>query len=101
VADGAVLAHHILVLKNDTGAGAVIRAGIWPADQIDDLIGFDATGARINRKRSDSGQIVDGEGGDRAVALDADLRIDAMIAGVNVGDEAFQPIGDEFDRPLE
>ncbi len=28
------------------------------------------------------------------------LPFDAMIAGVDVGDEAFEAVGDEFDRPL-
>ncbi len=101
MADGAVLAHHVLVLEHDAGAGAIIRAGIGAADQIDDLVGLDAAGARIDRIRPDPGQIVDGKSRDRAVALDADLGVDAMIAGVDVGDEAFQPVGDEFDRPLE
>ena len=99
--DGAVLAHDILVLKDDAGAGAIIRAGVRTADQIDDLIGFDAAGARIHRIGTDAGQIVDREGGDGAVALDADLGVDAVIAGVNVGDETFEPVGDEFDRPLQ
>jgi len=99
--DGAVLAHHVLVLKDDAGAGAIIGTGIGAADQIDDLVGLDAAGARIHGIRPDPGQIVDRKSRDRAVALDADLGVDAMIAGVDVGDEAFQPIGDEFDRPLE
>ena len=33
--------------------------------------------------------------------LDADPRLDAMIAGVDVGDEALEAVGDEFDRPLQ
>ena len=46
-------------------------------------------------------EIVDLEGGDGAVVFDADLRLDAMIAGVNVGDETLEPVGDELDRPLQ
>ena len=99
MADGAVLAHDVLVLKHDAGAGAIVRAGVGPADQIDDLVGLDAAGARIDRIRADAGQIVDLERGDGAVVLHADLRLDAMIAGVDVGDEALEPVGDEFDRP--
>src|SRR4051812_36467172 len=45
----AVLAHHILVLKYDTGAGAIVLRYIWAADQIDDLVRFDGAGARIHR----------------------------------------------------
>ena len=33
--------------------------------------------------------------------LHADPGVHAMIARVNVGDETLQPVGDEFDRPLE
>ena len=101
MADGAVLAHDILILEHDAGAGAVIRTGVRAADEIDDLVGLDAAGSRIDRIRPDAGQIVDREGGDGAVALDADFRFDAMIARVDVGDEAFETVGDEFDRPLE
>ena len=101
MADGAVLAHDVLVLKHDAGAGAVVRAGVGAADQVHDLVRLDAAGARIDRIGADAGQIVDLERGDGAVVLDADLRLDAMIAGVNVGDEAFEAVGDEFDRPLQ
>ena len=33
--------------------------------------------------------------------LDADLRLDAMVARMDVGDEAFDAVGDEFHRALE
>ena len=101
MADGAVLAHHVLVLEHHAGAGAVVRAGVGPADQVDDLVGLDAAGARIDRVGTDAGQVVDLEGGNGAVALDADLRFDAMVARMNVGDEALEAIGDELDRPPE
>ncbi len=98
MADGAVLAHHVLVLEHHAGAGAVVRAGVGSADQIDHLVRLDAAGARIHRIRADPGQIVDLESGNDAVALDAHLRLDAVVAGVNVGDEALETIGDELDR---
>ena len=101
MADRAVLAHDILILEHDAGAGAIVRARVRAADQIDDLVGLDAAGARIDRIGPDAGEIVDLERGDRAVLLDADLGFDAMVAGMNVGDEALQPVGDEFHRPLE
>ena len=100
MADGAVLAHHVLVLEHDAGAGAVVRAGVGPADQVDDLVGLDRAGARIDRIGADAGQVVDLERGDVAVALDRRCgALHAVVAGVDVGDEAFQPVGDEFDRP--
>ena len=98
MADGAVLAHDILVLEHHAGAGAIIRAGVGPADQIDDLIGLDAAGSWVHRIRPDAGQIVDLERGDRAVLLDADARLDAMVAGMDVGDETLEAVGDELDR---
>ena len=101
MADGAVLAHDVLVLKHHAGAGAIVRAGVWAADQVDHLVGFDAAGARIDRVGADAGEIVDLEGGDGAVVVDADLGLDAMIAGMDVGDEALQPVGDEFHRPAQ
>ena len=101
MADGAVLAHDILVLEHHARAGAVVRAGIRPAGEVDDLVGLDARGARIDRVRTDAGEVVDLPGGDGAVVLDADLRFHAVVAGMDVGDEALDAIGDELDRTLE
>ena len=101
MADGAVLAHDVLVLKDDTGAGAIVGAGVGAADQVDDLVGLDAAGARINRIRPDAGEIVDLERRDAAVLVHADPRLHAVVARMDVGDEAFEAIGDEFHRPLE
>ncbi len=101
MADRAVLAHDILVLEHHARAGAIVRAGIGAAGQVHHLIGFDARGARIDRIGADAGEIVDLEEGDGAVLVDADAALDAMIARVNVGDEAFEPIGDELDRALQ
>ena len=98
MADRAVLAHHVLVLEHHARARPVVRAGVGAADQVDDLVRLDAAGARIDRVGADAGEVVDLEGGDGAVALDADLRLHAMVARVDVGDEAFQPVGDELDR---
>src|SRR5208337_2406255 len=97
--DGAVLAHDVLVLEHHAGTGAVIRAGVRAAGEIDDLVRFDAAGSRIDRIGTDAGQIVDLERGDGAIALDADLRSDAMVARVDVGDKAFEAVGDELYRP--
>ena len=101
MADRAVLAHHVFILEHHARLRAVVRAGVGPADQVDDLVGLDAGGARIDRVGADAGQVVDLEGGDGAVVFDADLGLDAMVAGVDVGDEALDAVGDEFHRPLE
>src|SRR6476661_7171844 len=80
MADRAVLAHDVLVLKDDPRAGAIVRAGIRAADQVDHLVGLDAAGARIDRIRPDTGKIVDLERRDAAVLVDADPCFDAVIA---------------------
>src|SRR6516225_10632608 len=67
VADGTVLAHDILVLEHHARAGAIVWAGIRTAGEIDDLIGFDAGGARIDRIGADAGEVIDLPGGDGAV----------------------------------
>src|SRR6266436_1024929 len=54
--------------------------------------------ARIHRIRTDAGKIVDLERRDRPVTLDPDPPLAAMVAGVNVGVEAFDPVGDELER---
>ena len=99
--DRAVLTHDILVLKHHAGAGAIVRAGVRAAGEIDDLVRLDARRARIDRIRPDAGKVVDLPGGDGAVVLHADLRLDPVVAGVNVGDEALDAVGDELDRALE
>ena len=98
MADRAVLAHHVLVLEHDARARPIVRAGVGPAHEVHHLVGLDARRARIDRIRPDAGQIIDREGRDRAVALHADLRGDAVIARMDVGDEAFEPVGDELHR---
>ena len=101
MADGAVLAHHVLVLEHYARPRPVIRAGVGTAHQVDDLVRLDAAGARIDRIRADAGEIVDLERGDAAVVLDPDPRLDPVIARVNVGHEALDAVGHEFHRAFE
>ena len=96
MADAAILAHHVLVLEHDAGPRAIIPGDVGSADQVDDLVGLDGAGARIHRIGTDAGEIVDLECRDRAVALDADPPPAAMVAGVNIGVEAFDPVGDDI-----
>ena len=97
MADCAVLAHHVLVLEHHAGKRAVVRAGVGAADEVDDLVRLDAAGARIDGVGADAREIVDLERGDGAGAGYSDLGLDAVIAGMDVGDEALQAIGDELD----
>src|ERR1700674_4147928 len=101
MADGAVLAHDVLVLKHDARPRALMRAGVRPAREIHDLVRLDPARARIDRVGTDAGEVVDLPRGDLAVAGDADFRFYPVIAGVDVGDEALQAIGYELDRALE
>ena len=55
MADCAVLAHDVLVLEHDARLRAVVGAVVRTADQIDDLVGLDAAGARIDRVGANSG----------------------------------------------
>ena len=52
-----------------------------------------------HRIGSDPRQVVDREGGDDAVTADTDLSLAAMIAGVDIGVEAFDAVGNEFHWP--
>ena len=99
MADRTVLAHHVLVLEHDPRARPVVRAGVRPAHEIHDLVCFDAAGARVDRIGPDAGEVVDFPRRDGAVALYADAGVHPMVARMNVGDEAFQPVSNEFDRP--
>src|ERR1700730_6196926 len=101
MADRAVLAHDILVLEHDTRAGAVIRTAVRSSREIHDLVRFDPGRAGIDGVGTDTGEIVDLPGGDRAVVLYADPGRDAVIARVNVGDEALDAVRNELDRTLQ
>ncbi len=101
MANGSVLTHDIFILKNNARLRTIVRAGIWATDKIDDLVGFDAARAWVDRIGPNSGQIVDLEGGDCAVLADSDFCLDTMVARVNVGDKTFNAIGDELHRALE
>ncbi len=97
MADGAVLAHHVLVLEHDAGERPVIFAGVGAAHEVHHLVSLDAGGARINRVGADAGEVVDLPRRDGAVAGDADFGAHAMVAGMDVGDEALSTVGHELD----
>ncbi len=99
VADGAVLAGRRLVLQHHRGLGAVVGEVVGAADQVHHLVAFHRAGARIDRIGADAGQVVDVDGGDAALGVYAHAALDAVVAGVDVGGEALQPVGDELHRP--
>ena len=96
--DAAVLAHGDLVLEHDPRGGVVILVGVGAGGEIDDLIGLDGAGARVDRKGADAGQVVHFQAEDFAVLGEGHARCHPMVAGVDVGDERFQAVGDELDR---
>ncbi len=97
VADGAVLRHHRLVLEHHPGVGAVIGAAIRAADQVHHLVGLDRRGAGIGGVGADAGEVASLDGGDLAIGGDGHAGVDDVVAGVDVGDEALQAVGDEAD----
>src|SRR5579872_2210364 len=94
---GTILAHHILVLEHNTCPRTVVLGEIGPADEVDDLTGFDRTGAGVHGIGPDAGEIVYLEPRDRPAWSDTAFSLAAMIARVDVGIEAFDPISDELD----
>lgn len=101
MADGAILAHHVLVLEHDASPRAIVLGHVGAADEVDDLVCLDGAGTRIHRIGTDAGEIVDLECRDRTITLDADLPLAAMIAGMNIGVETFNSVGDEFNGPAQ
>src|ERR1700730_7791627 len=88
--------HITFLFWNTTRARPGVRAGVRPAHEIHDLVCFDAAGARVDRIGPDAGEVVDFPGRDGAVALYANAGVHPMVARMNVGDEVFQPISNEF-----
>ena len=101
MADRAVLAHGVLVGENDPGVGPVVLDRVGGAGQVDDLVGLDPAGARIDRIGADPGQIVDVDGGELALFGHRHARLDPMVAGMDVGHERFHAVGNELDRTLQ
>src|SRR5436190_7706194 len=98
MANGAVLAHHVLVLEHDAGPGTIVPGHIGTTDEIDDLISLDRTGARIHRIRPDPCKIVDLVCRLLAVKIDGDLSLSTVLAGMNVGVDALGRVVEEFGR---
>ena len=101
MADRAVLAHHVLVLEDDGRLRPVVVEGIGAARQVHDLVRLDAARARIHGIGTDAAERVDLERENGAVVLDGDLPQHPLVARMDVGQEALQPVRHELDRPLE
>ena len=101
MSDRPVLAHHVLVEEHHAGPRPVIVERVGPADHVDDLVGLDRAGPGVHRIGADAGEVVDLHRQDAAVLRHRDLGVDPVVARVDVGQERFQPVGDELHRPLE
>jgi hypothetical protein len=101
VAHGAVLRHRRFVLEGDAQPRAVGGAAIPRAREVDDLIAFHRAAAGICGDRTDAGEVVDLDGEDVAVLAHRHAALDPMLARMDVGDEGFEPVGDELDRAAE
>ncbi len=93
-----VLAHLHLVLKHDLQIGAVVLETVRCAHQPEDLIAFDDAGSGIGGERADTGHVLHIHCEDSSVCICCHAGANAVIAGVNIGDEGFDAIGDIFDR---
>jgi hypothetical protein len=98
MADGPVLASHVLVREHGVHAGAILLVLVRPAGQVHDLVAFDAARARIDGVRTDRSEIVQVEGEDFAVLGAGEPQCRLVLARMDVGHERFQPVGDEFHR---
>ena len=99
--DRAILAHLHLVLKHHLQIGAIVLEAIRCADQPEHLIAFDDAGARIGRERPDRGDVIDIHADDGAFRIERHAGAHAMIAGMNVGHERLDAVGDVFHRASE
>src|SRR5215510_10092325 len=74
---------------------------IGATGDVEDLIGFEHAGAWILRIGAGGGQHVEIEANDLARTLDGDARLHPILAGVDVGHERLQSVGDELDGTAE
>ena len=101
MADGAILAGLHLVLEDHLERRAIVLEAIGRAHQADDLVALHHACARIGRKRPDRGQVQHVHRQDLALGIERHPGADAMVAGMDVGDEGFDAVGDVFDGTAE
>ena len=101
VADGAVLAHRRLVLEHHPQPRAVAGEVVRRPHQVHHLIALDARGARIDAVGPDPGEVVDLHRRQPPLGIHRRLGVHAVVAAVDVGQEALVAVRDEFHRPLQ
>ena len=98
MAHRAILAGRGLVLEDDRRLRAVVGKVVGAAAEVHHLVALDGRGAGIDRIGPDAGPVVDVDGEDLSLRIHRDLRLDLVVAGVDVGGETLQPVGDELYR---
>ena len=101
VADGAVLRGRGLVEIDDGGARLEMLVPVGPAGDVEDLVGLEHAGARILRIGAGARQHVDVQAQDLAGPAHGHARLDEVLAGMDVGDERLEAVGDELDGSAE
>ena len=101
MAHRAVLAGDVLVGEHHVHLRPVLLVLVRAAREIDHLVALDPAGAGIDRVRTDGGEIpeIEGENFTFPGARDPDPRL--VLAGVDVGEEGLEPVGDELDRAAQ
>jgi len=75
--------------------------GVGPARHRDRHHAFINGRAAVGGIGAEGGERVHGEPPDAAVCIHAEPRLHPLVAGLDVADEGFQPVGGIFDRPAE
>lgn len=101
MANGPVLAHGRLVLKDDPEGGVVVPKSVNARQQANDVVALHDAAARVDGEGADAGQVVDPHAQDGAVPFHRDLGPDAMVARVDVALERLQAVGEELHRPCQ
>ena len=101
MADGAVLAHRRLVLKDHAKARGIVAEAVDARRKADGLVVLDGAGPRIDGVGADAGQVVHPHAEDGPVSLDGQLGLHAVLTRVNIAHEGLEPVGGELDRPAE
>ena len=94
----AILARQVFVGEHHVKFGAILLMFVWPAGEIDDLIAFDAAGARIDGVGADAGEIIQIKRKNFSRLGAGHAQFYFVFARVNVGEKGFQAVGDEFHR---
>jgi len=101
VADASELRRQVLVLEHDATAGLIVFDRVGRPAQVDQHVELVDARAWIRRIGADIHGVLELEPDDPPEFVEPDARPDEMGPRMDIGDERFEPIGDELDRPGE